>query len=102
MVEVRHDDQAHELWLLVVPGNAPCLLGRDWLLHLNRSMVHHLDQEDFGRHFPEFCKDELGTRRGVEAKLHVTKNATVRCFEARPVPYALWETLDWTDCRRMV
>ena len=48
MVEVKHDDQARELPLLVVPGNGPCLLGRDWreLLHLNWSRVHHLDQED--------------------------------------------------------
>ena len=96
MVEVKHDDQARELPLLVVPGNGPCLLGRDWLelLHLNWSRVHHLDQEDFARQFPELFKDEIGTLRGVEAKLHVTKDATVRCFKARPVPYALREKVD--------
>ena len=59
MVEVKHDDQARELLLLVVPGNGPCLLGRDWLelLHLNWSKVHHLDQEDFARQLPELFKD---------------------------------------------
>ena len=56
--------------------------------------MHHLDQEDFARQFPDLFKYELGTLRGVEAKLHVTKDATVRCFKARPVPYALREKVD--------
>ena len=96
MVEVKHDDQAHELPLLVVPGYGPCLLGHDWLelLHLNWSRVHYLDQEDLSRQFPELFKDELGTLRGVEVKLHVTKDATVRCFKARPVSDALREKVD--------
>ena len=29
VVEVKHEDQARKLPLLVVPGNGPCLLGRD-------------------------------------------------------------------------
>ena len=56
--------------------------------------MHHLDQEDFARQLLEIFKDELGTLRGVEAKLHVSKDATVRCFKARPVPYALREKVD--------
>ena len=41
MVEVKHDDQSRELPLLVVPGNGPCLLDRDWLelLHMNWSRI---------------------------------------------------------------
>ena len=53
---------------------------------MNWSRVHHLDQQYFALQFPELFRDELGTLRGVEAKLHVTKHATVRCFKARPVP----------------
>ena len=56
--------------------------------------MHHLDQEDIARQFPELFKDELGTLRGVETELYVTKDATVRCFKARPVPYALREKVD--------
>ena len=105
MVEVKHDDQARELPLLVVPGNGPCLLVCNWLelLHLNWSRVHHLDQEAFARQFPELFKYELGTLRGVEAKLHVTKDATVRCFKKRgPYPMLCGRrlTLNSTGCWR--
>lgn len=30
-VEVRYGEQHQDLWLIVVGGSGPCLMGRDWL-----------------------------------------------------------------------
>ena len=61
-VGVRHQEQSYTLPSLVVTGNGPNLLGRDWLEHmkLDWSAVHRVDEVDYAVMFPELFKDGLG------------------------------------------
>ena len=95
-VDVRHQGCTHRLTCLVVNGNGPNFLGRDWLTHikLDWSAVHHIDNADFPHMFPDLFKDGLGKLKGVEAKLYVDKEALPRCFKPRSVPFALRAKVD--------
>ena len=96
-VDVKHKDQNRKLPLLVVEGNGPSLLGRDWLekLTLNWQQIHRLHSghtlslSDVLTAHPEVFKEELGLVKGVEAKITVDPSATPRFYRPRPVPYAL-------------
>ena len=85
MVRVRCGGQAEDLGLVVVEGSGPSLLGRDWLerlrldwgevrkLHASSDMLKSL----LAKHVDLF-RDELGTIKGVTAKLHVSAGAKPR------------------------
>ena len=93
-VKVQHGEQTAQLSLLVVQGEGPSLLGRNWLrvFRLDWNMIHQLSggelQELVDRH-GEVFQAELGTLRGYEAKIHVEPGAKPRFCKARTVPYAL-------------
>ena len=95
-VDVRHQGCTHRLTCLVVNGNGPNLLGRDWLtqIKLDWSAVHHIAHTDFPHMFPDLFKDGLGKLKDVEAKLYVDKEAMPRCFKPRSVPFALRAKVD--------
>ena len=71
-VRVTYKNQKKELDLLVVQGNGPSLMGRDWLNHimLDWLHLHQLSksvkpwQEVIDRH-PDVFKEELGLAQGV-------------------------------------
>ena len=73
-VTVGYQDQEEQLSLLVVEGNDPSLLGRDWLhrIRLNWKELHHLQPSP-----PVTLADvlnqhaELGTVKGRTARIHV-------------------------------
>ena len=96
-VEVVYNDQHKQLNLLVVEGEGPSLLERDWLsqIKLDWSRLNHVQttsksacQEILDKH-QLLCKNELGTVKGTTAKFHVDPKIKPRFFKARPVPYAL-------------
>eukprot|EP00731_Ephydatia_muelleri_P017266 Em0010g364a len=96
MVNVTYQDQA-QLRLLVVRGNGPSLLGRDWLSALNINLqelsVLHTGgirnlQGILDSH-AELFKDELGLVKGTKVKLYVDDSCKPAFFKARTVPYAL-------------
>jgi hypothetical protein len=91
------DVQAKELRLLVVHGNGPRLLGRDWLHHLKlnwkelfqvRKLPSQSLQPILSRRAAVF-KEELGTMRGVAATIYVENGCRPRYFRPRSIPYAL-------------
>ena len=94
-VKVEHKGQTATLPLVVIPGLGPPLLGRDWLTTLlldwqkifqvrtQRSLQDVLDA------YSEVFGDNLGTVKGVTAKVHVDSTATPRFHKARSVPFAL-------------
>ena len=101
-VEVRYGGQVLEgLGLVVVGGGGPSLLGRDWLGRLRldwrevRSLRDASDSLDrlLARH-SELFKDELGTIKGVTAKLYISPDAQPRFHRARSIPYALRSRVD--------
>ena len=94
-VTVSYKDQVADLNLLVVAGDGPSLMGRDWLNHINLDWprLNHVQaasacQKILNKHDSIF-KDELGTVQGVTAKFHINPDAQPKFFKARPVPYTL-------------
>ena len=95
-VDVGYKDQTARVNLLVVSGNGPSLLGRNWLQHLilDWAQLHQLRspslrlQDVLDRHAAVF-KDELGTIQGAAAKIHMDSQAQPRFCKPRSVPHAL-------------
>ena len=107
-VEVVYQKQKAILPLLVVAGEGPSLLGRDWLQHIrfDWSCVNSVStadaaaQEVCDRH-PDLFKEELGELNGTTAKIYIDSDARPRFCHARQVPYALKEKVD-TEIERLV
>ena len=97
-LHVSYQQQNHRLSILVVPGNGPTLLGRDWLekikvdwqgIHLlQQTMPQPSVQQVLDRH-PTMFNGELGEIAGSAASLQVEPSKQPRFFKARPVPYSL-------------
>ena len=87
--------------LLVTKGHGPSLLGRDWLaeLRLDWREVRVIQASSqrlkalLDRHANVF-RDELGTLRGVKAKIHIEPGAQPRYYRPRNVPYAMRERVN--------
>ena len=96
-VPVIYNDQSKMLDLLVVKGNGPTLMGRDWLrdIKLDWSELFHLQQSAkpscsriIDSHTNVF-KDDMGCIEGTSAKFVVRSEVTPKFYRARPVPYSL-------------
>ena len=97
MVTVGYQDQEEQLSLLVVEGNGPSLLGRDWLrrIRLSWKELLHLQSSppvtlaDVLNQHADVFRDELGTVKGSTARIHVDPEVQPWFCRPRPVPYAL-------------
>ena len=95
-VDVAYKGQSKTLSLLVVAGQGPSLLGRNWLkeLQLDWQELYQINQSEdalqalLQKHKTVF-KEELGEAVGITAKLHVSTNIKPSFCRARPVPHAL-------------
>jgi hypothetical protein len=82
--------------LVVVAGNGPSLLGRDWLerIRLDWEELHRLRsssptlQDVLDSHTDVF-RDELGTVKGMTATIHVDAESRPKFYRPRSVPYAM-------------
>ena len=93
-VLVRHGGAEAKLPLIVVEGNGPSLLGRNWLeqLRLDWQAVHKLYESALDQvlqKHQEVFNPGLGTLQGYEAKIHMDANAQPRFHKARSVPYSM-------------
>ena len=102
-VKVSYGQQEENLSLLVVKGNGPSLLGRDWLarIKLNWSAIRTLHRQDATLDEVLCTLDEvldahkdlfapgLGTIMGTTAKLHIDSTAKPRFCRLRAIPHAL-------------
>ena len=94
MANVCHGNQTAQLPLVVVEGHGPSLLGRDWLakLRLDWQAIHCLETNavhELLEKYQAVFKPELGTLKGVEAKLQVDPDARPCFCKACSVPYAM-------------
>ena len=94
-VEVQYESQKATLPLIVIKGQGASLLGRNWLtsIRLNWSNINSVEtdndiQELINKHSRLF-HSELGTLKGVEAKIFVPPNTQPRFYKPRLVAYAL-------------
>ena len=96
-VNVAYEKQKARLNLLVVTGEGPSLLGRDWLQHLklNWSQLHYVPSpssnrwEEVLRRHADVFEEKLGLLQGTTAKIHIDPQVQPKFCRARPVPYAL-------------
>ena len=85
-----------ELGLVVVSGKGPCLLGCDWLgrLRLYWREIRMLNltpdalEAVLSKHNNLF-RDELGTIRGITAKLHISSGVKLHFYHPRSILLAL-------------
>ena len=96
-VAVTHEQQCHDLSLLVVEGDGLSLLGRDWLMKFRLDWkelftvqaTSAATLEQMLECHKEVFKEELGTVEGTKVAIHVEPNAHPRFYKARPVPRAI-------------
>ena len=96
---VRYNAQEADLPVIITKGSGVALIGRDWLstLKLNWKEISQVYQhnspkpklENPVQQYPSLFDGELGTIKGVKAKLVVKENATPQYFKPRPVPFAV-------------
>ena len=95
-VKVAYKTQVKDLPLLVVAGEGPSLLGRNWLavLKLDWHELHLITRDNElqiilnSRHSSIF-NEELGNAVGITATLHVSDNTKPYFCRYRPIPHAL-------------
>lgn len=100
MVPVEYEGKKRNLNALIVAGNGPNLLGRDWLeqIRLDWSTTFHMHMaskinppsalQSVLAKYPDVFMG-LGTLKGVKAKIYVDQGAEPKYIKARSVPYAL-------------
>ena len=95
-MNVAYEGQTEILPLVVVKGEGPTLLGRNWLskIKLNWSQINYASkpalQELLSKYSAVF-QDVLGSFQGYEAKIEVDPNATPRFCKDRTLLYAMRE-----------
>lgn len=102
-VPVTYEDQTLTLPLVVVHGDRPALLGRNWLRHIriNWSNIFSLTEPAarngldslLAKHKMLFS-DQLGTVKGIKVAIHVKPECAPIFFKPRPLPYALREVVE--------
>lgn len=84
--------------LVVVAGDGPSLLGRNWfeLLDLQVTGLYWTKEDlvPFMNEFPDLFKEELGAYNGPEVKLHLRSDARPRFLKARPVPFPMKQQVE--------
>ena len=105
-VDVKYNEQqVKHLPLLVVSGEGPSLLGRNWLCRIwldwhNMCVLSPAySVNELRKRFPELFKEGLRTVQGYKARLET--DSPPRFFRPRSVPYALKDAIE-QDLERMV
>ncbi|CAG2235627.1 unnamed protein product [Mytilus edulis] len=90
--------------ITIVKRKGPNLLGRDWLNKLQldwKDIFSVVGSDNQSRDLnvileanKEVFKDELGTVKGMKAKIYVDESAVPKYFKARPLPYALKDKVE--------
>ena len=97
---VDYNDQRARLVLLVVAGDGPSLLGRNWLRYVKldwkqiNAVSKKTELADLLQQNSDLFKDELGKIQQYEATLQVQPDACPQFFKARPVPFAIKPSID--------
>ena len=84
---------------MVLKGNGPSILGRDWLDCFKINWDKVLDIPSLEQVL-ENHKEVLGLFKGVEVKLALNPEASPTFCKARPVPYAMRERVE-IELRRL-
>ena len=102
---VRHQNETKKLQLLVVAGDGPSLLGRDWLHHIQLDWKHIRavvagqspctpQLSSVLKSHEEVFKSDLGVISDHEAKLQVSEDAVPKFCKSRPIPFAIKDAVE--------
>ena len=91
---VKISGQSAKLPLIVVTGEGPSLLGRNWLqvIRLDWKKINQVKQcqlSDVLQRYETLFQPGLGILQGYEAKIIVDPEACPRFCKARSIPYAM-------------
>ena len=102
-VEVTHCSESKMLSLVIVKGEGPSLMGRDWLMvsKLDWQAIHSMVRGDvtdrlsviLDNHSSLF-EEGLGTIQGERAKLRTNPQIHPKFCKPRPVPFSLKEKVE--------
>ena len=99
-VQVQYQGQEEELPLIIVAGDGPSLLGREWLakLKLDWKNIFHMHVQETLQDVLEQHKvvfhSGLGKIKGVQVKLYPNPGARPRFYKHQSVPYALRQKVE--------
>ena len=99
-VHVHYGKQFAHLVLLVVAGDGPSLLGRNWLhyIKLDWKKIHAVSKSikltDFLHHNSHLFREELGEIQHYEASFQICPDACPQFFKAGPVPFAIKPSIE--------
>ena len=93
-VKVQYEGQSATLPLLVVKGNGPTLLGRNWLgtIKINWYDIHYTPStrlQNLLERYDVVFQDKLGCFQGHQAKIKVDPDAVPRYCKAHTLPYSM-------------
>ena len=105
-MRVSHKGEEVELTILVMKGEGPTLLGRNWLLALKidwtsvyKTLVTTKEEELIAQ-YGDLFKHKIGTLEGFQAKLAVDTEEIPKFYKPRAVPYAIRDAVEM-DLDRM-
>ena len=99
-VQVTYGTQVKDLPLVIVQGEGPALLGRDWLGHIKLDWpviayhtVDKLELEGTLQRYQEVFRNELGTAKTPAVSLTLKDSSQLKFVRAWPVPFAIKEAV---------
>lgn len=98
-VQVCYERQKVTLPLIIVKGEGPTLLGRNWLkaIKLNWPKICYMlapGLQEVLAMYSDVFQEGLGTFKGQEVSIEVDPDATPHYCKARPLPYAMREMVE--------
>ena len=98
-VQVMYEGQRAKLPLVVVKGNGPTLLGRNWLgsIRLDWGKIHYTGStglQNLLEKYKGVFQEKLGSFKGRQAKIEVDAQAVPHFCKARTLPYAMREKVE--------
>ena len=93
-VSIKYNDHSACVPLLILKGDGPTLLGRNWLhtLKLDWKAIYAVQQSNplqvLLQKYQAIFQQSLGTLKGFKAHIHVDPAAKPKYCKARSIPYA--------------
>ena len=94
------NNEAVLLPLLIVPGNGPNLMGRNWLHHvkLDWNNICSINSDDIVNKllytYSNVFSDQNTPVTGIKANIRVKPNSKPLYYRSRPIPYAMTQKID--------
>ena len=95
-LNVRSADFNKDMNMLIVSGDGPNLLGRDWLseIKLDWHEIFSIKETTIKEQFPDLFKPDLGCLKDTTVSLAVDTSVKPVFHKARPVPFSMQDKVE--------